>query len=288
LVGLEFNPNIEQSETYQIVANTTDSITVDIVGKPELTDIAQVGDTYAAVYHFDNVYLRGGGKLILGDQMVVNEWLEIQAYGTLSHYAATLNSESRLDLTVGTLDVVSSGTIDADGLGYLGGNRLGNDCSGQTLGNANGASIHSAGSYGGSGGALDGLTNSTYGDPVNPIHFGSGGSCGDYGYQGGNGGGLVLIRADDIVLDGSITANGSTGSGYQAGSGSGGTVNIATSTLTGNGSIRATGGAYQVGGGGGRISIQCSDSMQLPVDHISVSGGQGSNRSGTDGTKHIE
>jgi hypothetical protein len=288
LVGLELNPNIAQSATYRILSNTKSSITVDITGKPALTEIAQLGNTYAGVYHFDNVYLRGGGKLILGDQMVVSNRLDIDEYGKLSHYNATMDSESKLDLKVGVLDISSSGSIDADGLGYLGGYRGGNDCSGQTLGNADGSTYRAAGSYGGMGGIyLSGGTNAIYGTDTNPIYLGSGGSCGGNNAAGGNGGGLVLIQANDVFVDGYISADGGTGNGYQAGSGSGGSVHITTSTLSGTGTIRANGGAYEVGAGGGRIYVHCTGSMTLPGGNISVGGGAGIYRNGTSGTLYI-
>ena len=67
LVGLEINPNIAQGSTFTITSNTSTVITVDTNNKGLLTEVASIGDTYAAVYRFDNIIFRRGGHLVLGD-----------------------------------------------------------------------------------------------------------------------------------------------------------------------------------------------------------------------------
>jgi len=286
LVGMEVNPNLNQGQTYQVLSNTGTGITVDTTGKPDLTapGMAQIGDSYAAIYRFDNVYFRRGGFLVLGDRLIVGNDMRIDEYGELTHYATTLNFEPRLDLTAGTLEITGTGSIKVDAQGYLGGDRGGNDCTGQTFGNVNGSAFKSGGSYGGLGGAWGGTPNGIYGGLTDPAALGSGGGCGDYSQMGGSGGGWVAIHAGSITLDGVISANGGNGTSYQSGGGSGGTINLVTSTLSGGGIIRANGGGNEVGGGGGRISLMYQGQLLLPKANISASGGHGNSVSGGAGT----
>ena len=286
LVGLEVNPNIAQSQTFTVLSNTATTITVDLRGKSAggLLDVAAVGDSCAGVYRFDNVYFRRGGFLVTGDTVIVNGTMRIDEHGKLTHFDTTLTFEPRLDLTVGTLEVKATGSIDVDGRGYLGGGRGGNDCTGQTRGNAEGATYRAAGSYGGRGGALEGTTNPVYGDADAPAGLGSGGSCGPNSRVGGNGGGWIAIRANRVNLLGTITANGGNGSrDYAPGSGSGGTVNIVTTNLFGAGTISANGGGNEVGGGGGRIGIRGVESSSVSAT-VQANGGYGTAASGANGT----
>jgi hypothetical protein len=85
----------------------------------------------------------------------------------------------------------------ANGRGYLGGNRSGNDCTGQTFGNENGSTYRSAGSYGGLDGTYLGTPNSTYGSLTIPAALGSGGGCGEYSYIGG---GRIAITCQDLTI----------------------------------------------------------------------------------------
>jgi hypothetical protein len=283
LVGLEINPNLDQGQTFTVVSNTENTITVDTALGPDLTDVAKIGDAYAGVYRFDNVYFRRGGFLVLGERLVVTDTLRVDEYGRVTHYDATRDGESRLDLTVGRLEITATGSINVDERGYLGGGKSGNDCSGQTVGNTDGSTSCSGGSYGGLGGDWAGVPNPTYGSLTAPADLGSGGGCGPYGRIGGDGGGWVKILAQEILMNGLITANGGIGNGYQAGSGSGGTISITTSSLSGTGIIQANGGGGEVGGGGGRVAVTYH-LMSLSDANLRALGGQGGNVSGQQGS----
>ncbi len=284
LAGVEINPNLDQQQTFTIVSNTADTITVDVSGGTRLTDVAQVGDGYAGVYRFDNVYFRRGGYLLMGDRLVVDGTLRLDENGLLTHDDATPDTTSRLDLTVGTLDVRASGRVSVDGRGYLGGGVGGSDCTGQTLGNTDGAQYRSGGSYGGLGGSAAGYpTNPIYGDQTDPGALGSGGGCSDYGYDGGDGGGWIRIHAGQVLLEGSITANGGAGQGYDSGGGSGGTVHLTAHSISGTGVVAADGGGNEVGGGGGRIAI-VYDALGLAPEQVHAIGGRGNTRLGGNGT----
>jgi Bacterial Ig domain/Bacterial Ig-like domain (group 2) len=278
LAGLEFNPNIGQSTTFTVVSNTTSTITVDTTAKGLLTAVASVGDTYAAVYRFDNVYFRRGGHLVLGDEVRVTDTVLIDEDGRLDHYDATVTYEPWLDLVAGTVEVTSSGRIDVGGRGYLGGRHGSNSGQddGRTLDNALGSMYRSGGSHGGLGAVHEsGVPCGTYGNPTDPAALGSGGSDGSSNVPGGDGGGWVRIVADSMSVDGEIAANGSDGGNNGAGSGSGGTINITTGSLSGTGFIRANGAAHEVGGGGGRVAVRYT-TLTLDSSHVEAFGGRGS------------
>ena len=176
LVGLEINPNLSQTQTYMVVGNTGNTITVDISGKLPLTNpsIAKVGDLYGGgFYRFDNVYFRRGGFLVTGDSLIVGT-MGIDEYGKLTHYDATLDYETLLDLTVGTLEITSTGSIDVDGRGYVGGQGAGDACKEREVGNAYGSTYRSGGSYGGLGGSYQGgVPNDRYASEMDPAGLGS-------------------------------------------------------------------------------------------------------------------
>lgn len=286
LVGLELNPNTDQEQTFTIVANSEDGITVTPGNGTNLEDVSAAGDTYVGIYRFDNVYFRRGGFLCIGDRLLVNEALVLDEYGVLSHFDATLDYESHLEAAVGLLDIRPTGGIDVSGRGYLGGLRSGNGSNGRTLGNAEGSTPRSGGSYGGLGGAVaSGVPNATYGDADEPAALGSGGSAGSNSRTGGDGGGWVNVTAETAIVDGRIAADGLRGNGFSAGGGSGGTVRLRVNALSGSGVIRADGGGNEVGGGGGRIALDYdpshSDMANLDTH---ANGGTGGGAPGQDGT----
>lgn len=256
LAGLEINPNLEQEIGYTVLSNTEATITVDPNGKPALDTVAAPGDTYAGIYRFDNVFVQNGGFLVMGDRLIVQEDLLVDTYGRLTHFDASSNFESRLEVYAGAVYIAETGSVNVDSRGYLGGGSGANgENYGLTLGNILGASYRSGGSYGGYGAALEGIPNPVYGDPLYPAALGSGGSRGGYSAIGGDGGGWVYMEADTVAVDGALSANGGNGGSYTAGSGSGGTIRIVTGDFLGTGAIQAHGGASETGGGGGRIAI---------------------------------
>lgn len=289
LTGLAINPNLSQDNVYTILDNTENTITVDLTGKPALTTLATAGDTYAGKHRYNNVYFRRGGTLILGDPLSVTDELRLGENGRITHYGTTTAFESRLEITARTFNILSTGAIDVDRCGYLGGRNGGNGAThGLTLGNLPGSTQRSAGSYGGFGGAVEGTPNPLYGIALTPAELGSGGSCGYYGDAGGHGGGYVWIHANNLTINGLISANGDRGYGNSAGSGSGGGILIYTPNLSGTGEIRANGGAYQVGGGGGRVALHYKDATSDVAGlTVTTTGGVGSSRTGQDGTVEL-
>ena len=288
LAGLEINPNTNQGDGFIVLSNTENTVTVDISGGTALTDVASTGDTYVGIYRFDNIIFRRGGFMVIGDQIKVSDRILIDEYGALTHYDASLDFISYLEITADALEITDTGSINLDGRGYLGGRRNGNDCSGQTEGNVDGSGFRSGGSFGGPGGTYSSaLPGDTYGSLTNPMDLGSGGGCYDSSRPGGDGGGYVKIIANDMEIDGVISANGNNGHSYQAGSGSGGTINITTGTLSGTGTIRANGGANEVGGGGGRIAVNYN-SLSFDESHFQVLGGNGSYSDGGNGSLFLK
>ncbi len=286
LAGLELAPNIERDTTFTILANTDTTITVDVSAGTRLTDVAAIGDTYAAVYRFDNVSFRRGGHLNLGDRLVVGGTLAVDEYGLLTHYGATLATEPRLDLRAGTIDVRPTGRIDVTGRGYLGGGRGGNDFTGQTFGNVDGSTYRAGGSHGGIGGRHDGTPGAPYGDQTDPDELGAGGSSGACG-AGWNGGGRMRLVADHVIVDGALRADGDAGGGCQPGSGAGGSIHVTAGTLSGGGIISASGGGGEVGGGGGRVALLYG-STTFPEANVFAVGGPGNHAVGGNGTVYLK
>jgi hypothetical protein len=293
LVGLRLNPDLTQGESFEILSNTADSITVATPNGNGIafSSVAAVDKTYAGYYGYENLSFRRGGHLVVGDLLAVSDNLRIAEDALLTHPQTDLSYEAVLDLQVdGTLEIDATSRIDVSGRGYLGG--TGSRPAGQTLDNEPGAQQGNGGSYGGDGGhyssATGYVTNPLYGSLTDPVDLGSGGGIWSSA-NGGDGGGRILITvAGDLVLDGVIRANGGASAGSAAGHGSGGSVNIVTGNLTGAGTIEANGGSGSgVGGGGGRIAVRYSDTLSLPITIQSL-GGTGNYGDGTDGTLHTE
>ena len=121
LVGLEVNPNVDQTTTFTVVANTASTLVVNVTGGTDLTDAASVGDTYAGVYRFDNVVFRRGGFLWTADRLSISDTLRIGEYGRLTHLDTTTNLQPRLEIGAGSVVIEASGAIDLTARGYLGG-----------------------------------------------------------------------------------------------------------------------------------------------------------------------
>ncbi len=289
LAGLNLKPDLEQEYIYAISGNTDTAITVDLGSNPALNAVAVPGDTYSGVYVFDNIYFRRGGALLLGDPLLVPGLVMLDEYGRITHYNATTQFESRLEITAGAMVVGESGAIITDGRGYLGGYSGDNANNyGLTLGNLPGSTYRSGGSYGGLGGSAGGVPNLLYGDPLYPVGLGSGGSSGGYSTAGGNGGGWIWIHAGELQLEGRISASGAAGGNYEAGSGSGGSVLIYAPEVSGAGAIAADGGGNDVGGGGGRIAVYYKEALSdVSTITVTASGGATGADSGQDGTVNL-
>jgi large repetitive protein len=291
LVDLEINPNLNQNVRYKIISNTENSVTVDIADKSPLNVISNIGDTYAGEYHFDNVYMRRGGGLLLSDRVFVKERLSLSQYSKMSHEQVGYSYFPKLEVVANSIEIDGTSEINVDGKGYLGGKSHGNDsCVGQTNPGLSGPTEGAAGSYGGRGAIFSGGSNQSYGELESPFDFGTGGACRSSSI-GGNGGGVINLQSINLVNDGVISANGANSSGgLFAGGGSGGSVLISTQVLEGSGVIKANGGGLQVGGGGGRIAIVHGGNMDFSTSRIEARGGQGSNpsRFGGNGTIFIK
>ena len=289
LAGLELAPNITRAESYRVIANTEDTLTVDLAGGPALDSVAAPGDTYVGVYRFENVTLRGGGFFELGDMLLVSGAMDITEWGVLTHYDAATAFESRLDLTVGALWIAGTGAIDVSGRGYLGGLHNQSEDYGLTLGNLPGSTPYAGGSHGGLGGATSGTPNPVYGNAEQPGALGAGGSRGASGRRGGDGGGRVFIYAGAATVDGVIRADGEAGTGFSAAGGAGGSIWLVTPALDGAGSMVAGGGGNEVGGGGGRVAIVYDGGQSdLGTLGITAPGGAGNQASGAEGTVFLD
>lgn len=285
LAGLRLNPDITQDESFVIVSNTENTITVETPNEngTAFEDIAHEGATYAGVYTFDNIFFRRGGNLVCGDILNVTDTVLIDEYGLLTHFDATASFTSLLDLRAGSIVIEETGRIDVTGRGYMGGRDDWEE--GRTLGNVPGSQAGAGGSYGGLGGSYrEHVPNGVYGSLTDPSDLGSGGGAWDHA-DGGDGGGIIFISAGSIEVNGAIRSNGGESAGSAAGDGSGGTINITTGTLSGTGVIEANGGGQNtgVGGGGGRIAINYNES-ELPDTDINAFGGVGYYDNGQDGT----
>jgi hypothetical protein len=294
LIGLRLNPDTDQAETFEIVANTADVLVVQTPNENgrAFAAVAGVNAVYGGEWTFDNVFFRRGGHLECGDRLVVTETMAIEEYGLLTHPETTTVYAPRLDLEVDNLVIASDSRIDVTGRGYLGGDRAGLGSTGYTVGFTPGAQHGNGGSYGGLGGHYSGsggnVPNPVYGSVTDPVDLGSGG--GAWGGHGGDGGGRIFILATDITVDGVIRANGGLSGGTASGEGSGGTVNIETVSLGGTGMVTADGGttngSNHTGGGGGRIAIRYQD-LTLPQAGIRALGGDGQYGDGEDGSVYL-
>ena len=169
---------------------------------------------------------------------------------------------ARVNVACTDLSIPVGGTINLLGKGFQGGVYT----NGYGPGRGN-ATLHrgGGGGYGGPGSSAVGygaFGGAAYGSASHPDLPGSGGGStfGVIDSTGGAGGGLLQIHATgDVVINGTIVADGANGVNHCPGAGSGGGVYIQCATLDGAGTISAKGGTSWVGGGGGRISIDITD-----------------------------
>ena len=295
LKDLRINPDTSQQETFAVVSNSGKVITVTTPNEHGVlfANIAGTGKPYRGVYRYENLTLRRGGNLLVGDRLEIPGTLRLSENSVLSHYSSSDLFTSGLYLSVGDLVVDSGSHIDITGRGYRGAG-AGFYETAKTFGNLPGAQAGTGGSHGGLGGRFESRqTGSLYDDIANPRDLGSGGG-GWYYVGGGAGGGRLLLGANNVTIDGDIIANGANGSGGAAGDGSGGTVNIITANISGSGTIQVNGGDVNstraaVGGGGGRVAVSYSGEMNFPIENISAIGGQQvSGTRGGNGTIYVK
>jgi hypothetical protein len=200
--------------------------------------------------------ISGGASVVPITPLPLLSNLNVSATSTLTMPVA----QSNLFIAVmGNANI--AGDLDVDYLGYA-----------QTNGPGAGVAIDSEGSgggYGGAGGASDSGApgGTTYGSPVEPMDFGSGGGNGaDTATGGSSGGGAMRLSVvGTLTVNGNVSANGDSGLQDDSGGGSGGSVWVTAGTLSGAGTISAFGGDgvfYGGGaGGGGRIAIYAANNQ---------------------------
>jgi len=209
----------------------------------------------------------------------------------LTNSATTTNAsggwvpDNRVFFIATNFTLSSSGIINVDGKGFMGGLTSGSPGNGP--GGSTSVGSAPGGSYGGRGGPGSNSSQPApvYGSAEAPEYPGSGAGWPLWGgVPGGAGGGAVRIAASDTVtIDGTITANGAAGPVSWGSRGSGGGIYITCRTFRGTGTIRANGGEHNgesyAGGGGGRIAIVYDTAAQVavsprPTVTLSASGGR--------------
>jgi len=296
LAGTRVNPNTAQDESFVVVTNTANAITVATPNGNGVyfADVALAGAPYAAVWRLGNVLLRGGATVSLFDPLVVTGALTVSERSMLTHPETTTAYAGGLVLNAGTIAIDAISSIDVTARGHLGGGSSGLGDTARTVGFASGAQGGTGGSYGGLGGDFSGnganVPNPVYGDASEPTELGSGG--GSWGGSGGDGGGRVRIDVGALILDGAIRANGGTSLGSASGEGSGGSVNLRAASIAGSGPIAANGGttngSTHTGGGGGRIAIRYGVGALPLTNPITVNAGDGFYGDGQPGSVLIE
>ncbi len=217
----------------------------------------------------------------------------------LSHRKNTTSELYKMDVTVvDDVTISASGSIGANGLGYIIGYGDGVGGAGAYNDGAGGGAHGGAGGGGDNAANNSGLGGISYGSIINPVTLGSGAGevVGSSNTNGDGGGALKLTIGGTLTNEGTISSNGlqgsSAGNRYGGGGGAGGSVWIITNTLSGNGTIQANGGngesdtyAQGGGGGGGRVAIQyTTDSFTGAVEAVGGTAASGSPKDGAAGT----
>ncbi len=186
--------------------------------------------------------------------------------------------------------IAEGGSIDASGMGYLGGNQPGNSSAlGVTAPGVvfSTTPISATAVLGGSHGGFTVQTQPVmggdlYGNLFQPTSFGAGGSANssDPTSQGGNGGGVIRLDVDNtLTLNGAIRAN---GAGASSG-GAGGSVLINANQLAssaGSPVVEAMGGNVDHkgggAGGGGRVAVHYTSLSGFGISEntLKASGGK--------------
>jgi hypothetical protein len=192
--------------------------------------------------------------------------ITLELGGILSLQYPDPSNNSVIILTVNSLSIDETSTLESDGQGFSCTDFLGSE----VIELDPGCGYH--GSMGGSGGSMGGeggegmsspMKGTPHGDSYMPMSFGSGGGgAWDGTVLGGRGGGAVRIIASSLIVNGVLSANGAEGNMPGSGGGSGGSIFITADSFGGTGAISANGGAGLFsdeflggGGSGGRIAI---------------------------------
>ena len=212
----------------------------------------------------------GGAQLTVAGTFTVTGAVVAQSVNTTAQVNNNWHGAG-VTIDAATLQVDATGSLSADGQGYVAGAGPGGAPTGTSA----------AGSYGGLGG--NGYPNiapgPTYGSVTAPTDLGSGGSDRVDPEVGGSGGGAIrLVVSGTLTNNGVISANGSAPSGPYAGGGAGGSLYVTTSVLTGTGSFAANGGpGGEAGGGGGRIALLYTTNSGFNLVQVTANGGSAGN-----------
>lgn len=212
-------------------------------------DLILTNNAHMAVYSGET----NGVDIVDGSVVRVSQALNVNAGSWLYPFAHNTNGATAL-FDVGSLSIAAGGGINADFAGYR--DRFGPGKGADSTGAAGG------GGYGGQGGSANG--GSPYGDPIMPVHPGSGaGRYTETHPAFSHGGGAIRIRAmEHVEIEGTLTANGQSNGSWAGGSSGGGifitcgSIQVSeNATLRANGGNGGTSGTHKGGGGGGRIAI---------------------------------
>ena len=252
------------AETLTAVISAGEPVTVSHlllwapIGKAQLTSKARLvvkGD----------VEVRAGGELALDRYAEdasneVSGDLTVAAGGLMTHSQNATAAENRLYVHVaGDATVEANGSVNVQGRGFSDGGPA-KSSGGRTP------------SHGGRGKAFEQKhkTVACYGSVECPITLGSSGWTA--------GGGAVRLSVDGtLTVDGEVNASGGDGGDYY--NGAGGSVWFTCGALAGSGSVKAHGGCpygnnYNLGGGGGRVSVRVGeDGLAAWGGHLTAWGG---------------
>lgn len=241
-----------------------------------------------------DLIVRGTAMVVLTAPLTVHD-LTLADRSRLTHvpvFGSALDEVSGMSITANAVEIGADAAIDLTGRGYRG------DCSpgdlscgngGQGEGNQSGAggAQYNSGSHGGPGGREP---KATYGDPLGPTTFGSGGGYGRSGSEnGGHGGGRLRLVCDALRLDGAIRADGgpSMGGSRDGGAGAGGSVWVTARAVSGGGRMSADGASAVVdgssAGGGGRVRVDVTTGT-FSRDLVTAAPGQSTRWPGGPGT----
>lgn len=240
---------------------TSDTLVVEDGGILELKKSAVLGSKTAGLGNVRNITVKPQGLL--------RQALSANNNSITPDFAINLDLDK----------LIVQGTLDAYARGPVGG-----------TGSVGGSASHGGR---GTGSFINNIVENfeslgiwVYGSIKNPITAGS-------GFGGNRGGGLILLNVNQLDLSGRINASG-VDSSY--GGGAGGSVNIEAVEIKSTGGIvsaRGGTGGSNVGGGGGRIAVRCTGTLNpqctdLETLNLDARGGAFGAISGGAGTIYIK